>query len=168
MRNSGSGHRAILGAAWILVILLSPTAQAQAQTSDQPLGQPPAASPKSSPTVTTSGAQPASRPSGPAAASGKSSPSVPAGDPIDSNLVDVSLGDWKLKNELATQLQVKVSQIPLTIAVSSDVASQVCPIGHDELDQQKVTNATRTCAAKQMTDELRKTVRTQLRDINAN
>ncbi len=90
------------------------------------------------------------------------------GDPIDTNLVDVSLGDWALKNELASQLRVKVSQIPLTVAVSSSVASQVCPIGNDELDQQKVTSATRTCAAKQMTDELREEVRTQVRDTSAN
>ena len=168
MRNSGSGHRAILGAAWILATLSSASAQTQAQSPDQPLGRPPAASPQSAPAGTTSGAPPASSASEPAAASPETTSSLPTSDPIDSNLVDVSLGDWALKNELATQLQVKVSQIPLTVAVSSDVASQVCPIGHDELDQQKVTNATRTCAAKQMTDELRETVRTQLRDTTAN
>lgn len=138
MRHSGPGGRAHVAAAAILAMLMCQAAQAQTENPDLP---------------------PAT-PNAPAAAV--------AGDPIDSNLVDVSLGDWELKNKLASQLKVKVSQIPLTVAVTSDVASKVCPIGHDELDQQKVTSATRTCAAKQMTDELRETVRTQLRAVDGN
>ncbi len=168
MRQSSSGRGVIVGAASILAILLVPTARAQMQTPDQPIAKPSATSPKSPATVTMPRTAPASSASEPAAAPAETTPPLPPVDPIDSNLVDVSLGDWTLKNELASQLQVKVSQIPLTVAVSSEVASQVCPIGHDELDQQKVTSATRTCAAKQMTDELREEVRTQLRDTSGN
>lgn len=78
-------------------------------------------------------------------------------------MVEVSLGDWTLKNELASQLGVKVSQIPLTVAVSADLASKACPISSDDLEQQQVISPTRTCAAKTMSNELRDEVGKHLR-----
>ena len=77
--------------------------------------------------------------------------------------VEVSLGDWEVKNALAKALQVKVSEIPLTVAVAPEIASAVCPLSHDDLEQQKATSATRTCAAKRVSDELREAVRQQVK-----
>lgn len=168
MINSGPGHREILAAASFLAILLSPVAPAQSQSTDPTRVETPAVAPGSPVSGAGTEAAPASPGSAPAASAAEAVPLQPVGDPVDSNLVDVSLGDWELKNELASQLKVKVSQIPLTVAVPSDIASRACPIGNDELDQQKVTSATRTCAAKQLTDELRDEVRSQLRETSAN
>ena len=77
--------------------------------------------------------------------------------------VEVSLGDWAVKNALARALQVKVSEVPLTVSVAPEIASAVCPLSHDDLEQQKVTSATRTCAAKRVSDELREAVRQQVK-----
>lgn len=84
-------------------------------------------------------------------------------DETDAGLVEVSLGDWKLKNELASDLGVTVSRIPLTVFVSPELASRACPISSDDLEQQQVISPTRTCAAKTMSDALRSEVRQHLR-----
>ena len=76
-----------------------------------------------------------------------------------SEFVEVSLGDWDLKTALATDLGIKVSELPLTISVTPELAGKVCPISREDLAQQEVISPTRTCAAKEMTDELRDEVR---------
>ena len=165
MRDYCPSRSTIFGAASLVAIIMSSGAHAQS-TSQAPADATPVASSPTSQAAPATADPSTGEPStgDPSAAVAAEAPLL---DPIDSNLVDVSLGDWALKNELASQLKVKVSQIPLTVAVPSKIASEVCPIGNDELDQQKVTSATRTCAAKQMSDELRDEVRGQLRDTSA-
>ena len=80
-------------------------------------------------------------------------------DELGSEFVEVSLGDWDLKNALATDLGIKVSEVPLTISVTPELAGKVCPISREDLAQQEVISPTRTCAAKEMTEELRDEVR---------
>ncbi|MEF2553534.1 hypothetical protein VQ042_19610 [Aurantimonas sp. A2-1-M11] len=79
-------------------------------------------------------------------------------------LVEVSLGDWNLKTALASDLGIKASEIPLTISVSPELAGKVCPVSREDLAQQEVISPTRTCAAKEMTAELRDEVRRGIAD----
>ncbi len=85
-------------------------------------------------------------------------------DPVDA-LVEVSLGDWEVKTSIAEKLSRKTSQIPLTVMVSPDIASDVCPVDAGDLEQQVTISPTRTCAAKKTTEaleaEVRKVVRTE-------
>ncbi|MCB8837772.1 hypothetical protein [Aurantimonas sp. VKM B-3413] len=76
--------------------------------------------------------------------------------------VEVSLGDWAVKTQLASDLSRKISDIPLTVRVPEDVAAEVCPLGSDDLAQQATVNPTRTCAAKSLTDALKEAVRRSL------
>jgi len=82
-----------------------------------------------------------------------------AGEDRAEDLVEVSLGDWGVKTRLASDLSRRISEIPLTISVPSDVASKVCPLDTSDLEQQGVVSPTRTCAAKTTSDELREEVR---------
>lgn len=81
-----------------------------------------------------------------------------AGDPT-SALVEVSLGDWSVKTSIAEKLSRKTSEIPLTVKVSPDIASDVCPLDAGDLEQQVVISPTRTCAAKKTTEALEAEVR---------
>ncbi|MBP0615511.1 hypothetical protein J6595_07960 [Jiella sp. KSK16Y-1] len=81
-----------------------------------------------------------------------------AGDPATA-LVEVSLGDWKVKTAIADKLSRKVSDIPLTVKVSPEVAGDVCPLDRGDLDQQVVISPTRTCAAKKTSDALESEIR---------
>ncbi|MCQ0989422.1 hypothetical protein [Jiella marina] len=77
----------------------------------------------------------------------------------DAALVEVSLGDWDVKTTLADHLSRKVSEIPLTVMVSQDIASEVCPQDPSDLQQQVVVSPSRTCAAKKATSALEEEVR---------
>lgn len=96
--------------------------------------------------------------------SGSGEAVTPPGNSTDtqSGLVEVSLGDWTLKNDIADRLSVRVSAIPLTVQVPGAVASNVCPVGNDALTQQQVVTPRLTCAAKNMSDELVEAVRGQM------
>ena len=92
-------------------------------------------------------------------------PAEAVGEPsVGEQAVEVSLGDWEVKTKLASDLSRKISDIPLTVKVSEEVAAEVCPLGSDDLAQQATVNPTRTCAAKSMTDALRQAVRHSLGD----
>lgn len=96
------------------------------------------------------------------AASAQTAPSQtidPVLDDEQAMLVEVSLGDWGVKTSLASKLSRKISEIPLTVMVSPDIAHEVCPIDRGDLDQQAVVSPTRTCAAKKMTEALESAVR---------
>ncbi|MCE7029823.1 hypothetical protein [Jiella avicenniae] len=96
------------------------------------------------------------------AASAQTAPAA-ADDPVaadeQSMLVEVSLGDWGVKTSLASKLSRKISDIPLTVTVSPDIAHEVCPIDRGDLDQQAVVSPRRTCAAKKTTEALESAVR---------
>ncbi|MEX6505441.1 hypothetical protein [Jiella sp. M17.18] len=74
-------------------------------------------------------------------------------------MVEVSLGDWGVKTRLAADLSQEIGDIPLTVSVPADVASRVCPVGADDLEQQVVVSPTRTCTAKSASPALRDAVR---------
>ena len=76
-----------------------------------------------------------------------------ADDP-EAALVEVSLGDWELKTAIAEKFSRKISDIPLTVKVSPEIASEVCPLDEGDLAQQVVISPTRTCAAKKTSDAL--------------
>ncbi|TFF21629.1 hypothetical protein E3C22_13105 [Jiella endophytica] len=86
-----------------------------------------------------------------------------AEDPIEADpataLVEVSLGDWEVKNSIASKLSRKLSDIPLTVRVKPDIANDVCPLGRSDLDQQVAISPTRTCAAKKTSEALEAEVR---------
>ncbi|MEF2074562.1 hypothetical protein [Consotaella aegiceratis] len=77
-------------------------------------------------------------------------------------MVEVSLGDWTLKNALADALGIKVSSVPLTVQVTPDTAAEVCPVSQTDLEQQQVVQVSRTCAAKTLTDDLKTAVEVSL------
>lgn len=83
----------------------------------------------------------------------------PAALDPEAMLVEVSLGDWGVKTALASKLSRKISEIPLTVRVSPDIAHEVCPLDRRDLDQQAVVSPSRTCAAKKMTEALEAAVR---------
>ncbi|MDY8110571.1 hypothetical protein U0C82_15620 [Fulvimarina sp. 2208YS6-2-32] len=86
-------------------------------------------------------------------------------DAIVSDLVDVSLGDWKVRTTLADGLSLSVSDVPLTIALPPELASEVCPIREQDLDQQETVAAVRTCAAKSVNPDLIEAVRLSHEEI---
>ncbi|KQT83399.1 hypothetical protein [Aurantimonas sp. Leaf443] len=104
---------------------------------------------------------------GPAFAQTQTAPTTVPSEVVDpgnpGNLVRVSIGDWSVKTGLASELGVKTSALPMTVSVSPEIAARVCPLGRDDLEQQKVVSATRTCAAKSATPELREAVGRNLR-----
>ncbi|MEN3793343.1 hypothetical protein [Fulvimarina sp. MAC3] len=83
-------------------------------------------------------------------------------DPIISNLVDVSLGDWDVRTEISKQLDIAISDVPLTIVVEPELASEICPVRDSDLKQQQDVSAVRTCAAKSVNDDLLKAVRSSV------
>ncbi|WAJ26403.1 hypothetical protein [Antarcticirhabdus aurantiaca] len=83
--------------------------------------------------------------------------------PVDERMVEVSLGDWGVKNEVASALEVGISDVPLTVVVDTNLAAEVCPIGQDDLSEQSVVAATRTCAAKTFVPALADRAREQMR-----
>ncbi len=96
----------------------------------------------------------------PAAAQDAAAPTEdPAALDPDTMMVEVSLGDWGVKTALASKLDRKISDIPLTVRVPPDVAHEVCPLDQSDLDQQAVVSPRRTCAAKKMTEALEAAVR---------
>ncbi|SKA34388.1 hypothetical protein [Consotaella salsifontis] len=68
-------------------------------------------------------------------------------------LVRVSLGDWGVKTKLASELDIGIAEVPLTIDIDSRLAGVVCPVSRDDLQQQAV-RADRSCAAKTVVPEL--------------
>ncbi len=81
-------------------------------------------------------------------------------DPIASDQVDVSLGDWDVRTSISEQLDIAISDIPLTVSVEPDLASKICPVRESDLQQQEIVSAVRTCAAKSVNDDLLEAVRT--------
>ncbi|RFC66339.1 hypothetical protein DYI37_02495 [Fulvimarina endophytica] len=75
-------------------------------------------------------------------------------DPIASDKIDVSLGDWNVRTTIADKLSASISAIPLTVAVEPELASEVCPVREEDLEQQETVSAIRTCAAKSVNDDL--------------
>lgn len=88
-------------------------------------------------------------------------------DPIASDGVDVSLGDWDVKTEISKQLDLSISDVPLTVSVEPDLASQICPVRESDLEQQEIVSAVRTCAAKSVTDDLLEAVKMSLEQPEA-
>lgn len=85
--------------------------------------------------------------------------------PVDERMVEVSLGDWGVKNEVASALQVGLAEVPLTVVVDTGLAAEVCPISRDDLTEQSVVAATRTCAAKTYVPALADKAREQMRPL---
>jgi hypothetical protein len=76
-----------------------------------------------------------------------------------SGLVNVNLNDVKI--DIAKNLNVNVSQIPVTIQVPVAVAANVCGVAVDVLTSQ-ATKGGAKCDAKSTNDDLNKIVQTQL------
>ncbi|MER0239616.1 hypothetical protein [Fulvimarina sp. MAC8] len=88
-------------------------------------------------------------------------------DPISSEKVDVSLGDWDVRTKISEELSVAISDLPLTIAIDPDLASEVCPVRESDLDQQETVSAVRTCAAKSVNEDLIAAVKSDLESPSA-
>ncbi len=81
-----------------------------------------------------------------------------------SDLVDVNLTN--VKTEIAKNINVDVSQIPVTVRAPITVAANVCGVGVDVLSSQ-AQQAAAKCDAKTTNDALNQIVQTQLNQQKA-
>lgn len=79
-----------------------------------------------------------------------------------SGLVNVSLSNVDVLNNLARDLKVNVSQIPVNVQVPVGIAAAVCEVNANVLAQQKKAPGGSTCAAKNNSDALNRIVQRQL------
>ncbi len=75
------------------------------------------------------------------------------------NLVNVNVSN--VANQIAKNLSVNVSQIPVTVQVPVDVAAQVCGVDVNVLTQQ-AAQGNATCTARQTSSALNSVVQQQI------
>lgn len=78
------------------------------------------------------------------------------------NLVNVNLSNTTVKTDIAKNINVDVSQVPVTVQAPVDVAAAVCGVAVDALTSQ-VQQGNNTCTAKSTNTALNQIVQNQIK-----
>jgi hypothetical protein len=84
---------------------------------------------------------------------------------VGSGLVVVNIGN--VSPEIAKNINVDVSQIPVTVQAPISVAAAVCGVDANVLSQQTKPNSPATCTARNTTTALNQIVQQQLKSQTA-
>ena len=91
---------------------------------------------------------------------------TPALAQLNGGLVVIDLSrnnvDLDLLNNVANDLNINVSQIPVNVQVPIGLAAAICDVNANVLAQQKKNGGSPTCTAKNQTSALNKAVQRQM------